>query len=60
VIWIIVLIVLLVLGGVAFRGMRGNAPWGTAKPDATMGTGGRIIEPDDEDFEKPRNEGDLL
>jgi hypothetical protein len=55
---VIVLIVLLVLGSVALAGMGG---WRTGKPGPIWDRTGRIIEPpEEEEFEKPRNEGDLL
>jgi hypothetical protein len=61
-VWWIVLVVLLLAGAVLFSKFRGaSGRWGGSDPDQVYDLTGRIAQPmDEQDFEKPRDEGDLL
>ena len=57
---VIVLVVLIVVGAVLLSKFRGPAgKWGGSDPDDVYDPTGRIVKPMDEEFEKPRDEGDL-
>ncbi len=60
-VWVIALVVLLLIGAFAMAQLRApRREWGSTKPGETWDSTGRLVEPMEEEFEKPRDEGDLL